>query len=121
MWSLIYFELKKIWNKKSFVFITCLLLIINIFFLWYTNLENEKRPSLSSYKMFQTEIFYMSESEKEEYVKKLKKDIDGIYFVIDILNMQKNEIGSSFVEQELNENPGVFRSEERRVGKECRL
>lgn len=42
MWSLIYFELKKIWNKKSFVFITCLLLIINIFFLWYTNLENEK-------------------------------------------------------------------------------
>ena len=108
MWSLIYFELKKIWNKKSFIFITCLLLIINIFFLWYTNLENEKRPSLSSYKMFQTEILNMSESEKEEYVKKLKKDIDGIYFVIDILNMQKNEIGSSFVEQELNENPGVF-------------
>ncbi len=108
MWSLIYFELKKIWNKKSFVFITCLLLIINIFFLWYTNLENEKRPSLSSYKMFQTEILNMSESEKEEYVKKLKKDIDGIYFVIDILNMQKNEIGSSFVEQELNANPGVF-------------
>lgn len=108
MWSLIYFELKKIWNKKSFVFITCLLLIINIFFLWYTNLENEKRPSLSSYKMFQTEILNMSESEKEEYVKKLKKDIDGIYFVIDILNMQKNEIGSSFVEQELNENPGIF-------------
>ena len=108
MWSLIYFELKKIWNKKSFIFITCLLLIINIFFLWYTNLENEKRPSLSSYKMFQTEILNMSESEKEEYVKKLKKDIDGIYFVIDILNMQKNEIGSSFVEQELNENPGIF-------------
>ena len=108
MWSLIYFELKKIWNKKSFVFITCLLLIINIFFLFYTNLENEKRPSLSSYKMFQTEILNMSESEKEEYVKKLKKDIDGIYFVIDILNMQKNEIGSSFVEQELNANPGVF-------------
>lgn len=108
MWSLIYFELKKIWNKKSFVFITCLLLIINIFFLWYTNLENEKRPSLSSYKMFQTEILNMSESEKEEYVKKLKKDIDGIYFVIDILNMQKNEIGSSFVEQELNAKPGVF-------------
>lgn len=108
MWSLIYFELKKIWNKKSFVFITCLLLIINIFFLWYTNLENEKRPSLSSYKMFQTEILNMSESEKEEYVRKLKKDIDGIYFVIDLLNMQKNEIGSSFVEQELNANPRVF-------------
>ena len=108
MCSLIYFELKKIWNKKSFIFITCLLLIINIFFLWYTNLENEKKPSLASYKMFQTEIFYMSESEKEEYVKKLKKDIDGIYFVINILNMQKNEIGSSFVEQELNANPGVF-------------
>lgn len=108
MWSLIYFELKKIWNKKSFVFITCLLLIINIFFLWYTNLENEKRPSLSSYKMFQTEILNMSESEKEEYVRKFKKDIDGIYFVIDLLNMQKNEIGSSFVEQELNANPRVF-------------
>lgn len=58
--------------------------------------------------MFQTEILNMSESEKEEYVKKLKKDIDGIYFVIDILNMQKNEIGSSFVEQELNEKPGFF-------------
>ncbi len=55
MWSLIYFEFKKIWNKKSFIFITCLLLIINIFFLWYTNLENEKKPSLFSYKMFQTE------------------------------------------------------------------
>ena len=48
MFRLIYFELKKIWCKRSFIFSICLLLMINIFFLWYTNLENEKRPSLSS-------------------------------------------------------------------------
>lgn len=110
MLKLVSFELKKIWGKKSFIFITCLLLIINVFFLWYTNLESDNKPSLSAYKIFQKEISKMTETEKSEYVKNLKEDIDGISFVIDILNMKNSEIGSYFAEQEMIENPGVFES-----------
>ncbi len=108
MLQLVNFELRKIWGKRSFIFITCLLLIINVFFMWYANLENDNKPSLSAYKIFQTKISKMSENEKMEYVNNLKKDIDGISFVIEILNMRNSEMGVFFTEQQINENPGVF-------------
>ena len=47
--------------------------MINIFFLWYTNLENEDRIALSSYKKFGEEIANMDEFQKGEYIEKLKR------------------------------------------------
>lgn len=109
MYRLISFELQKIWGKRSFLFSICTLLILNVFFLWYTNLQRERTPELSSYKMFQSDIANMSESEKKAYIEELKQTIDGVSFVGNILAMQNNsEMGAFFAEQKRNEHPGIF-------------
>lgn len=108
MRRLISFELQKIWCKRSFLLSLCALLILNIFFLWYTNIGGESTPELSSYKRFQSDIAGMSETEKEEYIEEQKQTIDGVAFVENILAMQNSEMGAVFAEQEMNTNPGVF-------------
>ena len=43
-------ELEKIWGKKQF-FLSCLLLLaLELFLMWYTNLPGEDRAGLSAYK-----------------------------------------------------------------------
>ncbi|MCH5255450.1 MAG: hypothetical protein J1F41_11040, partial [Lachnospiraceae bacterium] len=108
MCRLIGFELQKIWCKRSFLFSICVLLILNVFFLWYTNLGGERRPELSSYKMFQSDIAKMSETEKKVFIEELKQTIDGVSFVRSILALQNSEMGAFFAEQDRNEHPGVF-------------
>ena len=56
MHQLIHFELRKIWCKRNFVFSVCILLILNVFLLWYTSLPDENTPELSAYKKFQSRI-----------------------------------------------------------------
>lgn len=108
MRRLISFELQKIWCKRSFLFSICALLILNIFFLWYTNLGGGSMPELSSYKRFQSDIAEMSGTEKKEYIEDLKQTIDGVSFVRSILAMQSSEMGAAFAEQEMNANPRMF-------------
>lgn len=108
MGRLILIELQKVWWKRSFRLAVCVLLFINIFFLWYTNLGGNKTPELDSYKMFSADISGMTEKEKEAFVADLKQTIDGVSFVSQILAMQNSDIGAGFAEQELRENPGLF-------------
>ena len=108
MGRLIVFELQKIWHKRSFKFSVCIVLLLNIFFLWYTNLGNDRVPELSSYKMFMADTYKMTEQEKGAFVSELKEKIDGVSFVAEILAMQNSEIGANFAEQEMVEKPGVF-------------
>ena len=110
MCRLIGYELQKIWCKRSFLFSICVLLSLNVFFLWYTNLGGERRPELSSYKMFQSDIAKMSEAEKKVFIEELKQTIDGVSFVRSILALQNSEMGAFFAEQDRNEHPGVFES-----------
>lgn len=108
MCRLVCFELQKIWCKRSFLLSVCALLALNLFCLWYTSIGGERRPELASYKMFQVDIAGMSETEKGDYIKKQKQAIDGVVFVQNILALQNSEMGYLFVEQELEEHPGVF-------------
>lgn len=108
MCRLIRFELQKVWFRRSFLFSVWALLILNIFFLWYTNLGGEGKPELSSYKKFQSDIAKMSETEKKEYIEKLKQTIDGVSFVRNILSMQNSEMGAVFAEWDMQEHPGMF-------------
>lgn len=108
MCRLIRFELYKIWCRRSFLVSVCALLVLDIFFLWYTNLGGERTPELSSYKKFQSDIAEMSETEKKEYIENLKQTIDGVSFVRNILSMQNSEMGAVFAEQDMKEHPGVF-------------
>ena len=104
------FELSKIWRKRSFLLAMCVLLLIHLFLLWYTNLPNENTAPLSAYKQLRTKLSGKSETEKGEYISGLKETIDGVCFVREILSMQsfENEIGNILAEQELKNHPGVF-------------
>lgn len=112
MLRLIPFELKKIWQKRSFALSVCALLIVHLFLLWYTSLPDEETPPLSAYRTIQTELSGKNETEKENYIANLKKTIDGICCLHDILAMQSlnSEMGNILAQQELQNNPGVFES-----------
>lgn len=104
------YELLKIWRKKRFVFSFGVLLVINLFLLWYVNLPDAGTPPLSAYKAFEADISVMSEKEKADYITGLKDKIDGITFVERILCLQAmgNERSTDIAQQELEANPGVF-------------
>ncbi len=108
MRRLVRFELQKIWYKRSFLFSICALLVLHVFFLWYTNLGGERTPALSAYKSFQSDISKMSEMEKRAYLENRKETIDGVSFVRSILSMQNSEMGDIFAKQEMDAHPGVF-------------
>ena len=108
VWRLTAFELQKVYCRRGFRFSLCVLLLLNIFFLWYTNLGNGSAPELSSYKMFTEDIKDMTEEEKDAFVSGLKEKTDGLSFVARILSMQESEVGQFFVEEEMAEHPGVF-------------
>ncbi|MDY2628169.1 MAG: hypothetical protein SOW08_07625 [Lachnospiraceae bacterium] len=110
MYRLTGFELGKIWGKQGFVLSVIILVVLNGFLLWYTNLPDGETPALSSYKMFLEDISGMSEQEKEDYVAGLKEKMDGVSFVQEILAMKNSsgEMAEALAEQSLNSNPGLF-------------
>lgn len=78
MCRLIYYELAKIWRKRSLALSVCVLLILNLFLLWYVNCSNGENVPLSAYKSFQNEIAEMSEIEKGDYISNLKETMDAV-------------------------------------------
>lgn len=110
MLRIIPYELGKIWRKRSFLFSVGILLLLHLFFMWYTSLPKEGTTSLAAYKAVWNKLADMDEAQKGEYMEELKQNIDGVCFVQDILAMQgfQNEIGNALAEQELQSNPGVF-------------
>lgn len=110
MFRLIPYELGKIWRKRSFLLSVGILLLLHLFFMWYTSQPKEGTTSLSAYKAVWNKLASMDEAQKGEYMEELKQNIDGVCFVQDILAMQgfQNEIGNALAEQELQNNPGRF-------------
>lgn len=104
------FELGKIWGQKRFLSGCLLLLTLNLFLLWYTNLPDETTADLSAYKTIQSELASMTEEEKGAYMKERKETMDGVGFVQEILMLRgiSGEMGEAFVSQEMAGRPGVF-------------
>ena len=104
------FELGKIWGKKRFLLSCLILLALDFFLLWYTNLPGESRAGLSAYKAFQREISDMTETEKGIFITEMKETIDGIGFVQEVLMLRgmSDEMGDTLAAQALEGAPGVF-------------
>ena len=96
MLRLTLFELQKVWGKRSFLFAVCVLLALNLFFLWYTHLPEGNTPDLTAYKHFSQDIAGMSEAEKHAFVSDQKEILDGVSFVAEILTMQRSDIGAAW-------------------------
>lgn len=110
MIKLTLFEMDKIWRKKAFLMAMAVLVLINVFLLWYTNLSNGTTPELYSYKKIERDLSSLSETEKQSYIEKLYQDIQGILVVNDVLNFRSSsdDMGKALAEKTLEENPGVF-------------
>ena len=65
---LIWYEFQKVWRKGSFLGLMLLILILNLFLLWYFNRPAEEEAPLSSYKAVCREISGMTEDEKLDYI-----------------------------------------------------
>ena len=83
MFRLTGFELEKLWGKRRFRLSCLLLLLLELFLMWYTTLPAEGKAGLSAYKAFQKQISAMSEAEKQAYVTGLKETMDGMALVQD--------------------------------------
>ena len=77
MTALIGFELQKVWRKGSFLSYMVLLLLLNVFLLWYVNRPAGDEPPLSAYKAVCQDISDMTEQEKFAYISDLKERADG--------------------------------------------
>lgn len=110
MIRIIPYELGKIWRKRSFLLSVGVLFLFHLFFMWYTSRPKEGTPPLVAYRAVWSEIAKMDEAEKGKYMEEIKKTIDGVCFVQNILSMQsfQNEFGGDLAKQELQSNPGVF-------------
>ena len=75
------FELGKVWGRRSFLLSVCVLLAVNGFLLWYTNLPDGEEPGLYAYRAFGEEIAGMTEEEKGQYVTEYKETMEGVRFV----------------------------------------
>ena len=110
MTALIRFELQKVWLKRSFLSLMALLIIINVFLLWYLNQPTEDEPPLSAYKAVCLDISDMREHEKLTYIKHLKEQADGLSLVEQVHNLctQANKSGTLLAEQLKKNHPGVY-------------
>ena len=110
MIRLILFETEKIWGKRSFVMSICVLIILNLFLLWYVNMPDDETPPLGAYKAFSADIQAMSEEQKGTYITQLKEKIDGIALVQSVQNLQANggSMETQLAQQKINDNKALF-------------
>lgn len=110
MIRLIFFELQKVWRRRSFWGILALLVFLNLFLLWFLNRPAEEEPPLSAYKAVCQDISAMTEAEKLDYLTGLKERLDGVALVEEVQTLQGwgSEMGTIMADQLLEQNPGVY-------------
>ena len=75
------FEQGKVYRKKSFVVAACVVLILNVFLLWYLNTRVEQEVPLEAYKSVCSDLRNMTEQEKLDFISTHKDMLDGVYYV----------------------------------------
>lgn len=105
--KLLLYELFKVWSKRSFQAFTCVLLLLNVFLLWYLNLPSDDEPPLSAYKAVCEAVDNMSEPEKLSYITELKKTVDGVAKIEEISQLRNigGEMGETLAMQAEAELP----------------
>lgn len=60
-------EFMKVWKNKKFIAFFIVMFILNIGMLWYSTLENDYKPSLSSYRKLEDKLNGFNDNEKLDY------------------------------------------------------
>lgn len=61
-------EFMKVWKNKKFIAFFIFMFILNIGMLWYSTLENDYKPSLSSYRKLEDKLNGFNDNDKFDYV-----------------------------------------------------
>lgn len=87
------FELEKILRKKGLLIL--LLLLINIFLVWYFNKPSESELPLSAYKAISQDLSAISSEEQIEYLNGILEDINGLKTVesVTFFQLQNTDYG----------------------------
>lgn len=102
------FELEKILRKKGLLIL--LLLLINIFLVWYFNKPNESEPPLSAYKAISQDLSEMSPKGQIEYLNGILEDINGLKIVesVTFFQLQNTDYGRETAELLLETRREVY-------------
>ena len=115
MTALIGFELQKVWKKGSFLSLMLLLLLVNLFLLWYLNQPGKDEPPLSAYKAVYRDISDMTEQEKLTYILGLKEQAEGLSLVEQVRSLysQGSQSGDSLAKQLKENNSDLYKKYEK--------
>lgn len=110
MMKLLPFELGKIWRKKSFPALMLLLLILNVFLLWYLNEPKGEQPPLSAYKAIAADLAVKTPEERAEFLGGLRETMRGIEIVdyIVLLRSHSTAYSNKRAEEVLENNRETF-------------
>lgn len=110
MFKLIPFELGKIWRKKSFLALILILLVLNVFLLWYLNDPSDNEPPPSAYKAIYRDLSDKTPEEQTEYLKELTETLDDVKIVeqIVVLSSQQSEWAQRYAAQILETHRDIF-------------
>lgn len=102
------FELEKILRKKGLLIL--LLILVNVFLVWYFNKPNESDPPLSAYKAVSRDLSVLSAEEQTAYLNDILTDIDGLNTVetITMFQLQNTDYGRKMAEMLLKSRCEVY-------------
>lgn len=92
MIKVIFFELNKLWRKKSFLFGVMAILFIN-FLLLFINNQMTLNKNSGAYKKLTGELSGLTTDEKKTFVDELYRRIDGIRIIDQITRVESTAIG----------------------------
>lgn len=92
MMKLTFYELNKLWRKRSFLFGVMALLFIN-FLLLFINGQMTLSKNSAAYKKMTGELSGLSMDEKKTFVDELFRRIEGIHTIDQILRMESDGVG----------------------------
>lgn len=107
---MIIMELEKIWKKRSFLCLCLILIIVQVFLLWYNGVQKNTGIPLSGYKKLSHTLAGMTEEEKQTFLAEEKKLLDGMQFVEkSIMYQEQNtELGEAYQEMVLSKNMDYY-------------
>lgn len=93
MIKLIPFELKKVLGKRNFIAVALLLLLVNVFMLWYLNSPNGEAPPLSAYKAVYNDLRDLNADEQAELLGETRETLNTVSIVemISVLSSRDDE------------------------------
>lgn len=106
MYRLIFYELDKIWRKRSFILSICVLMIINLFLLWYINTPELKGTTEEKY------IDELYEEQQKvagykEYLRSVQESKDNLSSISIFKKQGQNDYAARNIEKSAKDYSGL--------------